>query len=70
MNTNRCKKWIRRGNDILRCEMLEGHDSYHYSDDMWWPNTPRGFHFDPIFIGPLVVGTIIVAAVIFWLIYL
>jgi len=44
MNLSRCKDWIKKNGDVLRCEGIQGHDSVHYSGNDWWPNK-RGLPF-------------------------
>jgi hypothetical protein len=42
----RCKStFTRRNGKVVQCENTSGHDSVHYSDDVWWPNK-RGLPFN------------------------
>jgi hypothetical protein len=39
MAITRCKAtFMQRDGKTVRCEHVIGHDSAHYSGDIWWPN--------------------------------
>jgi hypothetical protein len=62
---DRCTKWTRHRDQVLRCEGIQGHMSVHFNGDHWWPNkTPVDW-----LLGAIVISAVAILAVVGWIVW-